>query len=186
MTDSPSIVPTFEDDDFPSDVIPLDVESPESGDGSACIVCGTALTYSGRGRRPKYCADHKPSRASSSTPRSASKGKGSQAIRADIQNTLLGVGAMLASIDQYDAAVVISSAPKLADVLGSMAEQYPEFRKFLEGGNKSVVWLQLGIAVSALTVPILAHHGMIPMDEREAFIRFHGDPVRAAQQAAAS
>lgn len=28
-------------------------------DGPACIVCGEPLDYSGRGRKPKYCAEHK-------------------------------------------------------------------------------------------------------------------------------
>jgi hypothetical protein len=41
--------------------------SPENtdtvpSDGLACVVCGTPLIYAGRGKKPKYCADHKGGR----------------------------------------------------------------------------------------------------------------------------
>lgn len=174
------VAPSFDVEDFPTDATDIAVDSDDaSGSEFACIVCGRGLHYGGRGRHPKYCDEHKP-RRSSGSPRSTSRGKGTAQIRKDLHDTFLGVGALLVSVDQYDAAVVIASAPRLADTLGTMADQYPEFRKFLEEGNKSVVWLQLGIAVSALAIPIMAHHGILPMDERDAFVRFHGDPSRAA------
>lgn len=44
-------------------------EAPESfGDVPpeyACEVCGTELTYGGRGRKPRFCDEHKPARGTS-------------------------------------------------------------------------------------------------------------------------
>ena len=46
-----SAAPVPDDDSVKPDVSPHD--------GPACIVCGEPLDYSGRGRKPKYCAEHK-------------------------------------------------------------------------------------------------------------------------------
>lgn len=52
---------------IPEDAAPSDnVGAPEDS-GYACEVCGTSLSYSGRGRPPKRCAEHKKSSSGSST-----------------------------------------------------------------------------------------------------------------------
>jgi hypothetical protein len=55
-----------------------------------------------------------------------------------------------------------------------MAEVNPDFKKWLESGTKSVVWLQLGTALAAIAVPIAAHHKLIPIDDKGAYQLFHG------------
>ena len=45
------------------------------GDVLACEVCGETLEYSGRGRKPKYCASHKPARGRADTPTVKTAGK---------------------------------------------------------------------------------------------------------------
>ena len=40
-------------------VLPPDVEGERSSSGDYCGVCGIALHYGGRGKHPKYCAEHK-------------------------------------------------------------------------------------------------------------------------------
>lgn len=67
---------------FSSATVPSETELPAGAnlpqdesphDGPSCIVCGTALEYSGRGRKPKYCDEHKRSgtrtNVRSSTPK---------------------------------------------------------------------------------------------------------------------
>lgn len=67
---------------FSSAAVPSESELPQGAslpadesphDGPHCIVCGTPLEYSGRGRKPKYCDEHKKSGTrtgvKSSTPR---------------------------------------------------------------------------------------------------------------------
>jgi len=47
--------------------LPPDFDEPASSDvppdGDVCVVCGTPLVYAGRGRRPRYCDEHKPGRS---------------------------------------------------------------------------------------------------------------------------
>lgn len=55
--------------EFPgADGIPVADTEPTSDDPT-CVVCGTPLTYSGRGRKPKYCDEHKTTRSTSTTRR---------------------------------------------------------------------------------------------------------------------
>ncbi len=49
----------------------LDVDPPQPSTDLSCEVCGTPLVYGGRGRKPRYCDDHKPAR-SASIPRGSS------------------------------------------------------------------------------------------------------------------
>jgi hypothetical protein len=143
-----------------------------------CEKCGVLIEWAGVGRKPKYCVDHRQKQAADKvTPtsrRKVSTQKSLEALRAELTQTLQGAGALLLAVDRYDGLVVIQGAPKLVDALISLAEINPSFRKFLESGTKSVVWMQLGTAVAAMVVPILAHHAMVPVDEVTAYQLFHG------------
>ena len=144
-----------------------------------CVKCGIAIEWAGTGRKPKFCLDHRSKQSADKiTPRSrgaAATSKSLNVLRDELLNTLQGAGALLMAVDKYDGLVVISGAPKLVDALITMAEINPNFRKFLEGGAKSVVWIQLGTALAAIAVPIAAHHRLAPFDEITAFNMFHGE-----------
>lgn len=143
-----------------------------------CEKCGVLIEWAGVGRKPKYCVDHRQKQSGDKvTPtsrRKVSTQKSLEVLRAELTQTLQGAGALLLAVDRYDGLVVIQGAPKLVDAFISLAEINPSFRKFLEGGAKSVVWMQLGTAVAAMLVPILAHHAMVPVDEVTAYQLFHG------------
>ena len=138
--------------------------------------CEIAFEYSGTGRRPKYCPAHRePPRGDKVKPVSRKTGsKSLDVLRLELTQTLQGAGAMLMAVDQLDGLVIIQGSPKLVDALISMAEVNPEFRKFLESGTKSVVWLQLGTAVAAIAVPIAARHRLVPLNPTAAYQLFHG------------
>lgn len=157
-------------------VVPLDIEDDMPESELTCKVCGIEIPYAGRGRKPSYCADHKPSKSAGSgkSPANATPKAGGNKLRSELLETFNGLGMMVVMMDQYDGATIISSAPRLAETLAQMAEHYPHFGKYLRDGNKSIVWFQLALALSGLLVPILAHHGLVPIDEKEAFQRFHG------------
>ena len=74
--------------------------------------------------------------------------------------------------DQYDAAVIISTAPRVADNLTLLAGRYPEFRKWLEGGGDGMMWLKVAFGMASLIVPIAAHHNILPLDEKEMYKKF--------------
>lgn len=67
MTESVS----FSVSDMPPDAADSTTDTVTSNDPT-CEVCGTPLSYSGRGRKPKYCDDHK---RSTSTSRTTSTGR---------------------------------------------------------------------------------------------------------------
>jgi len=149
-------------------------------DELTCAKCGIVIEYAGTGRKPKYCNDHreKPKSPDNVTPKSRHRSTGSKSLdvlRMELMQTLQGAGAMLMAVDRYDGLVIIQGSGKLVDALISMAEVNPQFRKWLESGTKSVVWLQLGTAIAAIAVPIAAHHRVLPINERGAYQLFHGE-----------
>lgn len=86
--------PVLED----ADVLPD--EPPINPPEYACEVCGKELEYSGRGRKPKYCDEHKGGRKGTSTPRKSTAkadATAKQAAAALAQlNALIGMGLMAA------------------------------------------------------------------------------------------
>lgn len=138
--------------------------------------CEIAFEYAGTGRRPKYCPTHREKpRADRVKPVSRKTGsKSLDVLRLELTQTLQGAGAMLMAVDQFDGLVIVQGTPKLVDALISMAEVNPDFRRFLESGTKSVVWLQLGTAVAAIAVPIAARHRLLPINAAGAYQLFHG------------
>jgi len=149
-------------------------------DELTCAKCGIAIEYSGIGRKPKFCNDHrdKPKSADHIKPKSRYRSTGSKSLdvlRMELTQTLQGAGAMLMAVDRYDGLVVIQGTSKLVDALISMAEVNPDFKRWLESGTKSVVWIQLGTAIAAIAVPIAAHHRLLPINERGAYSLFHGE-----------
>jgi hypothetical protein len=53
------------------------ITTPGSGGDLTCETCGLALNYGGRGRKPRFCSDHKPGArsATGSTPAKRKRGK---------------------------------------------------------------------------------------------------------------
>lgn len=90
---------------------PLQDETPEiSGVPEfSCEVCGVELTYGGRGRKPKFCDEHK---RTNTTRRSSTSGMGNEKLAAaalDVLvqgNNILAMCAMLAQL--YGTASAIS------------------------------------------------------------------------------
>lgn len=72
--------------------IPQD-DSPH--DGPSCVVCGTALEYSGRGRKPKYCDEHKRSVSRTNVRASTPKNDRLAAQATDALMQINGLGALV-------------------------------------------------------------------------------------------
>lgn len=82
--------------DEPSDVTPLSNDYGASDAEYKCQVCGKPLVYAGRGRKPKFCDDHKKSASKSTVKRSAaseSQARAAAGLLAKI-NSMLGIGLM--------------------------------------------------------------------------------------------
>lgn len=92
-------LPAPTEDDMPTsatEAIPFTSDITDSG--LACETCGKPLEYGGRGRKPKYCDEHKAGRAA--TPRKASKRNDALAEEAaevlNQINGLVGIGLLIA------------------------------------------------------------------------------------------
>jgi hypothetical protein len=134
--------------------------------------CGTELTYGGRGRKPKRCPEHKRGATPSDRPPKSSTPKGIERIKADIRQVMFVTGVAVTPYDQYDGAVLIGSANKVADSFALLALKFPEFRKWLEKGGDGMMWVQIIMGLSSVAIPILAHHGVLPIDEKIAYQKF--------------
>lgn len=85
---------------FVGDSIPDDEPFIVTSDDPTCEVCGTPLDYSGRGRKPKYCAVHKksaPKTTASSGRRSATREVDTALASLDQLNGILVTGLFLLS-----------------------------------------------------------------------------------------
>jgi len=172
---------TFTVADIPADAAPSDpvTDAPASSD-RACEVCGTALSYSGRGRPPTRCDDHKKSSSNgASSPRANSGRKSTRDVEAamaalDAAHTSLSFGLMLMSPSAAVAweesrtnlnarnQMILESDPALAKRIASMAAK---------GGGTALILNHL-IAI----VPVL---GIVRGDMRE-----RASVKRAARQEA--
>jgi hypothetical protein len=157
--------------------IPADDDAPDL----ACEVCGVPLVYAGRGRKPKYCEDHKPK----SGPRLATGGSVPRAsgkdarLRQDLTTMLGGVGMALMLVETYDGLVIMDRTPATVDALMEVAAQNPKFRKTLEQMVTVSVWSQVSLAVAGIALPIAAHHGILPVSQDAMAAQFLSDTTRA-------
>lgn len=128
---------------------------PESGNPIPsnlleCVVCGAALEYSGHGRKPKYCSEHKPSRG-----QSAASGKSSAVIERAISEleVVYGViGQGLKFRNPIAGELVFNNRGDLAGSYRMMLETNARFRK-----------LFAKLESSAAILPIIAVHGQLVM-----------------------
>lgn len=142
-------------DSLPPEVPPLSHNDAEY----SCQVCGLELFYSGRGRHPKFCDEHKPGAANNRAPKAAGN---MTALRSSLIEMYMFVGMGVTIIDPMDGMTITGSAEKLADSWITLANSNPKVKKFLfkvttGGGVGAVI-----IAHLMVMVPILANHDMLP------------------------
>jgi hypothetical protein len=120
-----------------------------------CETCGTGLTYGGRGRKPRFCNDHKP--GASRTPSGGGTSKRDQMITTTIDAAYQIIGQALASPlvpfgNEVAGAVVASHSTSLAEAWVEASKTNVKLRKTLErmceqSGMATVVALHIGMVV---------------------------------------
>lgn len=135
---------TFTINDIPpSD--PNGADDPIVSDDPSCVVCGTPLAYGGRGRKPKYCEEHKAQ--GSSTPRASSGRRSPRDVEAAMAalasiHTSLEFGMMIVA---GDAALAFSAQRDALDLRNrGILEADPKLAKRLataasKGGGPALV-----------------------------------------------
>lgn len=127
---------------------PPDKGNPTVTSDLTCEVCGTGLVYSGRGRKPRFCEEHK--RGSSSGSKSPGRRSGATVERAIIElGALYGfAGQGIKFIDRDAGELVYQQRDKLAESYRMLLETNSRFRKLFADLEGKAAWL-----------PIIAVHG---------------------------
>jgi len=166
-----------------NDEVPPDVKAYTIGQeqnastGFQCIVCGTALTYGGRGRHPKFCDEHKPKKSASSR---TSGGIPVDVLIDQIQ-TLYVAMATGATFTPYalDGMVIAENATTLAESWRPLILRDPKIRKFWEkictgGGWGTVIFAHGLVAMQIAKMHGVAIPGITPTEPAPS-VRPEGD-----------
>jgi len=142
---------------------PLDVPPPVSDFDYACETCGKELTYAGRGRKPRFCKEHKANAASRpAMPRVSRSQKWQQPLSEALTAQFAAVGLLVYSFEQFDGQCIIQGSPNLSASLVAVAETNDAVRRALETLVQTGAWAQVAMATATIVLPILHHHGKIP------------------------
>lgn len=138
-----------------------------SGDGSrfTCETCGEPLSYSGRGRYPRFCDEHKPGKGSSNSG-GTRKGRGEGNIEASMDQlyTMLGQGLVLIGSATGDKALVGDGeliddrSEVLAHEWAVLARNDPKVRKALASLSTGSAWGGVVITHAMLAVAMMRNH----------------------------
>lgn len=119
----------------------------------SCETCGEPLTYSGRGRYPRFCADHKPNarQAAGTQPKRGGTLRNEDALRAALLERYMQLGALASFIHPAYGMGIKQRAEQAVDADLEYAKVSPTFRRSL----------QSLIEKSALGVVIAVHASML-------------------------
>lgn len=146
--------------------VPIPEETAPTTDDLTCEICGTALTYAGRGRKPKFCDDHKPSGSRSKTTKTtSSRASKDERMRQELTATLGTIGVAVMAVNTYDGLVVIDKSADVSDALMELAAHNPRVRKALEQMLEVSVWAAVATAVAGIAVPIAVNHNLLPLPQ---------------------
>jgi len=132
-----------------------------------CEVCGTALVYSGKGRHPKFCEEHRKGSSNTSSKGTA----GIERIRTGMTDMYAamavgatGLGAMMQNETgnalMLDGQVLGANAPRLGDAWADLAKNDPKVRKALERMLTGSGWGKVILAHAIVAVGIAGNHGV--------------------------
>lgn len=163
----------FLDADIPEDTVPLttDVEYP-------CEACGKeAGPYSGRGRKPRFCVDHKKNKNASVRKVTGNAGNlAAQATEVLSQlNGIIAIGLMAVGMNQTASAIAAGNDTFAERAHAALLTDTDLCRLILKGGVKSAK-ISLGIAYAGLGV------GVVPVAVNE--IREKREEAELRKQAA--
>lgn len=162
--------------DYVSVEVPTD-EAPETTHELSCEVCGRELVYSGRGRKPKYCDEHKKSSSGSGTSRKSLGGNERLAAQA--------TEALISIHDLGRLGLRFAGLPETADTILRAEDEFREraysalitdpglCRIILRGGVNSgrvALIIAYGMLASAV-VPVAVLEIKIRKEQREKALR---------------
>lgn len=116
--------------------------------------------------RPSRATGRPPGRPRKDRAPAAERGPGrpsKETKRAEKLTAMLGqVGVGVFIINQRDGEIFLAGVPRLAEALAKLADQNPSIAKVIDSTVKVGAWADVALACSAIALPIMANHGMLP------------------------
>lgn len=148
--------PEMQQDDAPLTTETVGEEYPDK-----CLTCGKGVPYGGAGRRPKYCDEHKKTRAKSS-PRASGRGDAKLAANAARMlgqlNGLIGMGLAAYGLDMTAAAIAkaeeqfVESATTALENDPKLARKITSLGASTGKASLAVAYGMLGAAIAPVAV----------------------------------
>jgi hypothetical protein len=157
------------DDEFgPEDIDPPTTD-PEPvvdapADGPTCEVCQAPIPWSGRGRKPRKCADHKTRTAGAAKANRRKTPARVDQLRDDIMRELVGFGKTTSAVLPVFGITMVARADKTAAALARIAENNPKVLAALEVATRVVPALDLAETLMALGIALMVDVGRVPAD----------------------
>lgn len=168
MTDPPD----FDFDNLETlDLPPSERGSPADPDpgvvgGPECEVCGNVIPWSGRGRRPLRCVEHKkkPASAGVRQPRAAKTEVRLKALEDDLLREFTVAGKGLAQFMPTAGVTLVKRAERTTRALLRIAEDNPKMLQALETAAKVAPAIDLGETLGAVGLAIMVDAGRVNPD----------------------
>ena len=144
------------------------------GDGSPiefrCLECGKPLTYGGRGRKPKYCDEHKPSRAKGTGTRRSSLDKQLAQLADDFADNIRLVGMLVTPLLPVTGHVIATDADKTAQATIQLAKNNPKILLALQKASQIGPGVAFGRALLTIGVAVAVDTQRLAPDNQAAMM----------------
>lgn len=146
-------------------------EPPAPASELKCEVCSTPLVYSGRGRRPKRCPEHRKT-TTAGAKRAVSSGRVTNAMREslidDLTKELAFFGTGMSKVMPTTGVTVFKKSEQTAKALVKIAGDNPRLLGALELTARAASFIDLGDAGLAIGVAALVDLGRMSPDSAMA------------------
>lgn len=166
VIDSPTLT-SFElpDDDVPD--FAAETPFPATGDKAPlrCTAegCTNTVEWSGKGRKPKFCEEHKPRRAASqNTGRGAWPKAGEVETLLNGYVTIAGAGLQYTVAFGADGEALMATGPAIVHEVVELARNDKKLRNILEKMATPGRYGPLAMAVFPLVLAVLVNHNLLP------------------------
>lgn len=120
-----------------------------------CQTCGKPLTYSGRGRKPKFCEDHKTRTASVGKRRNSRQSGFISSLQDDVTKEIAFFGKGVAKVLPTFGVTIFSRAEATSAALCRIAADNPKLLAVLEIGTKIAPAIDLGESAAMFGLALL-------------------------------
>lgn len=161
-----------DDDEFAGLVVRLtELDAPDSdidppvSSGPTCEECGTEIPWSGRGRRPRRCIDHKTRTAPKSSRRSSTRSTAKlNELTTAIEQGVAKLGGALAVPLPVTGVFTCGQATKVAPALARIAQAHPRILGAITTGVAAMDYAALAEFLAGFVMALSVDAGRMQPD----------------------